>query len=119
MRRAVCSVTSLTMRSSQPKFEAGASSQACTSPPASSDGGAIATPVWGVVIVKLGVASKSPPGVVQNDDGKNVCSHVASPACAGAPVPPVATDAPSPQARLTRCPVTASGTAAEELTTLS
>ena len=35
----------------------------------------------------LALATKSPPGVVQKLEGQNVCSHVASPVVASAPLP--------------------------------
>src|SRR5262245_51283725 len=76
----------------------------------------------GVDIVKLGVATKFPPGVVQNTVEKLECSHVASPAVAGAPCPPcpvVATEVPSPQACSTRWPVTGIGGKAVVCTTFS
>src|SRR5262245_45660909 len=101
MRRAVETVTSSSMTRSQPGADSGAVIHSSTSLAARPDVGAIAVPLAGSVIVKLGVDDALPPGVVHRLVGHCACSHVASPSCAGAPALPVpgATEAPSPQVR--------------------
>jgi hypothetical protein len=62
-------VTSSTIFRSHPGPEYDVVIQSSTARDASQDAGAIATPVAGSVIVKLGVAPKVPPGVDQNPEG--------------------------------------------------
>ena len=65
------------------------------------------------MVLALGVASKSPPGVSQVASSKKRCNQVASPSAAGAPPPSLleASDAPSPQSAKRRWTVTSTAPA--------
>src|SRR5213078_3861543 len=88
----------------QPKFPAGLLTQDCTS---GTRFGLVNGYVRAVSSGKLAVTVelKSPPGLVQSEPLKNVCSQVASPEVEFAPRPPgsPALDVPSPQFLFTRC----------------
>ena len=72
---------------SQPKFEPGAPTQHCTSATIAG----VEPQTYGAsrstLCTALGAGSKSPPGLVQEDPAKNVCSQVASPGVAAVPAP--------------------------------
>lgn len=83
-RIAVCWAASLPF-TSHPKFVAGAFSQPCTSAASPAPVHAYG-PFWPPMTAEpLGVATKSPPGVVQSSVLKNRWIHVASPAVGVAP----------------------------------